>query len=84
MDFTKWILYLEMEEVRNTKRDYALARIAAEVRRSYVAKPNNVREEDLLMKFEKVKKKERTKEEATAASKRYVFSCLGMKEDGTS
>ena len=84
MDFTKWILYLEMEEVRNTKQDYALARIAAEVRRSYAAKPNSVRDEDLLMKFEKVKKKERTKEEATATSKRYVFGCLGLKKDGTS
>ena len=69
-----------------TKRDYALARIAAEVRRSYVEHPKKVREEDLLIEFEKrdATKKEVDKEAVLKSQKQFWLTSVGLKADGTS
>ena len=87
MEFTQWMLFLEMKEESHTKQDYALARIATEVRRSYVEHPKKVREEDLLIVFEKrtvSETKEVGVETMMESHKRFWFAALGLKSDGSS
>lgn len=55
-EFKKWMYYLASEEKRDTKGDVALARIAAEVRRSYAKNPQAVKEESFIVRFQKPKK----------------------------
>lgn len=85
MEFTQWMLYLEMQEEKHSKQDYALARIAAEIRRSYVEHPKKVKEEDLLIVFEKRElPKEVDEEKIMESHQRFWFAQLGLKSDGTS
>ena len=74
-DFVKWIEYLRLEKEKvfeTDKLDMYLAAIACEVRRSFVKTPATVKMSDFILDFsQKEVKKPMTKEEATAASKRY-------------
>ncbi len=85
MEFTQWILYLDMEEERHSKQDYAWARIAAEIRRSYVEHPKKVKEEDLLIVFEKREvSKEVDEEKVMESHKLFWLTSVGLKSDGSS
>jgi hypothetical protein len=48
-EFLEWVQYLNQEEERNTKADWYLAQIAAEIRRSWVSDVKNVRAIDFLL-----------------------------------
>jgi len=81
-DFIKWIEYLRLEKekvLETDKLDMYLAAIACEVRRSFVKTPATVKMSDFILDFSKKEQKPMTKEEATAASKRYWFSIAGSK-----
>ena len=86
MEFTQWMLYLEMEEERHTKQDYYLAQIAAEVRRPNIKNPSKLQVEDMLLKFEKRDrmKKEVSVETMTANHKQFWMASVGLKSDGIS
>lgn len=81
------MIYLDMVEDNHSKQDYALARIAAEVRRSYVEHPKKVREKDLLIEFERRTVSETKEEDVEAvmeSHKRFWFAAVGLKSDGSS
>ena len=48
-EFLEWITFLNKEEERQTKQDYYLAQIAAEVRRGHVKSPRTVKVKDFLI-----------------------------------
>lgn len=48
-EFLEWICFLNLEDERNTKQDYYLAQIAAEIRRSQVRTPRKVKVTDFLI-----------------------------------
>jgi hypothetical protein len=50
-EFTDWLIYLQREQEREIKYEYALAQIAAEVRRGNVMKPNRIKTMDFLIKI---------------------------------
>ncbi len=47
-EFLEWQEYLRQEEWTNTKKDWQLARIAAEIRRSFVEDPSVIKISDFL------------------------------------
>lgn len=51
LEFVRWKVRIEGDWTRNTKQDFYMASIASEVRRSFVAKPENVKLDDFLLKF---------------------------------
>ena len=60
-----------------------LAKIAAEVRRSYVKEPKDVKLSDFLIKFkEKVKQKKMSIEERTNRSKAFWSTVTGLTKRG--
>lgn len=48
-EFLEWKIFLDKEEERQTKLDYYLAQIAAEVRRGWVKNPKSVKVKDMLL-----------------------------------
>lgn len=50
-EFLGWMEFLKWDESRNTKADYYLAQIAAEVRRSAVKHPRKVKVKDFLLRM---------------------------------
>ena len=80
-EFVLWMEYLEKDTNAFHREDYYLAQIAAEIRRSFVKKPKQVKLKDFLLKFvmqEKPKKlsiKERTKR-----MKQFWFFHVGLKD----
>lgn len=49
-EFFDWLVFLRMEKEEHGKMDYYLAQIAAEVRRTRVKHPNQVKTKDLLLR----------------------------------
>ena len=70
-EFLDWLQYLEWAERRDTKNDYYLAQIAAEVRRGNVKSPRLVKIKDLLLKMQKPKQR--------LSSKQIWLQALGIK-----
>lgn len=52
-EFLDWLTFLGKEEERETKQDYYLAQIAAEVRRGQVKSPKSVKTKDFLLQMKK-------------------------------
>lgn len=50
-EFLDWLTFIEMEDQRNRKIDFALAQIAAEIRRGRVKHPNKVKVKDFLIEL---------------------------------
>lgn len=48
-EFLEWVEYLLQEERRNTKLDWYLAQVAAEIRKSFVESPNKIKISDFLL-----------------------------------
>lgn len=48
-EFLEWVAFLNLEEERNSKQDYYLAQIAAEMRRSQVRTPRKIKVTDFLI-----------------------------------
>jgi len=48
-EFLEWLTFLGREEERQTKQDYYLAQIAAEIRRGHVKNPKAVKVKDFLV-----------------------------------
>jgi len=70
-EFLEWCEFLYWEEARQTKMDLYLAQIAAEVRRSYVLKPNTVKMDSFLVRSRESRKVE--------TSKGFWFAAVGLK-----
>lgn len=70
-EFLDWLQYLEWAERRDTKSDYYLAQIAAEVRRGYVKSPRQVKVKDFLLKMQRP--------EQRLSSKQTWLQALGIK-----
>lgn len=49
LEFCEWMEFLSLEEDKDTKQDYYLAQIAAEIRRSFVKDPKTVKVKDFLL-----------------------------------
>ena len=54
-EFVEWSVIIEDASKEFTKEDYYLAQIAAEVRRSFVQKPEGVKLKDFFLQFEQEK-----------------------------
>lgn len=67
-EFKEWLLFLELD----TKEDYYLAQIAAEIRRANVKNPNTIKIKDFLIKYRSAS------EEKTAKSKSAWAKALRM------
>lgn len=50
-EFLEWQEFFRLERERHTKADWYMAQLAAEVRRSFVSKPKDVRNTDFLLRF---------------------------------
>jgi len=76
-EFVDWVVYLDDEPNRFHRDDYNFARLAAEIRRSYVKDPMTVKEESFLIEFrEKKKVKKLTIEEKTKRDKKFWGTVL--------
>jgi len=61
-EFLEWLAFLGKEEERQTKQDYYLAQIAAEIRRGIVKVPKSVKVKDFLIEVQVTpKEKEKMK-----------------------
>ena len=78
-EFLEWMSFLRMEQGRVRKLDCYLAQIAAEIRRTIVEKPNQVKISDFLMKPADKQAAPATLEERIAFSKAAWCSALGIK-----
>ena len=57
-EFLNWLEFLNWEDRQQTKADFYLAQIAAEIRRTVVKKPKDVKVKDFFVQIvEKVKKR---------------------------
>ena len=72
----EWQAYFEWEQNEHSKQDYYLAQIAAEVRRTMVKKPSQVKVADSLLKFKTTKEVHATN---LSASKAFWFAGVGFK-----
>jgi hypothetical protein len=81
--FYEWMEYVRVveEEDHNnqSKLDWQLATLTAEVRRSWVKTPRGVRVKDFLMKFTKRQPAPKTKEGATRIAKQFWLTGFGIK-----
>ena len=78
-DFVDWIVYLDEDINAFHREDYFLAAIAAEVRRSYVGKPQGIRLSTFMIKFKAmVKKKKMDVKEKTKRSKAFWSTIVGL------
>lgn len=50
-EFIEWLIFLQIEDNRETKMDYYLAQIAAEVRRGQAKNPKLVKVKDFIVQF---------------------------------
>ena len=78
-EFVAWIGYLDTEVNRFHRQDYFLATIAAEIRRSYVKKPRDVKIGDFLLEFET---SDVVQKHSAQESKNFWFSALGITKEG--
>jgi hypothetical protein len=78
--FVEWLEYLERDINAFHREDYYHAQIAAEIRRSFVKKPRNVKAKQFLLKFQHMKPKvAQSFEEVCEKSKRFWFGMFGKK-----
>ncbi len=73
-EFLDWLEYLKWEERRNTKLDFYLASITAELRRSYVANPKSVKMSDFLIELV-----DSVQSDKVTKSKQTWLSAVGVK-----
>ena len=52
-EFIDWLTFLQLEEERQTKQDYYLAQVAAEIRRGHVKNPKTVKTKDFLLEMKR-------------------------------
>lgn len=72
-EYIDWLNFLSKEEERDTKQDYYLAQIAAEVRRGQVKHPNKIHVKDFLVKMV-------TQAQAKAAKSKQIWAgAVGIK-----
>lgn len=60
-EFVDWLTFLRKEEERQTKQDFYLAQIAAEVRRGNAKNPRSVKVKDFLVTTQQEKVTSRSK-----------------------
>ena len=81
-EFVDWIVYLDQEHQKVKIEHHYLASIAAEVRRSYAAKPKNVNREDFLFKYaEKEEPVQLSIEESSKRQKAFWGASFGMPKE---
>lgn len=71
-EFLDWVEYLRWCEDRTTKDQYFLAQIAAEMRRTIVKNPKDVKLQDFILKWERpgeVEAEDKSPEQKLAQSK---------------
>ena len=73
-EFIDWLSFLDLEEERQTKLDYYLAQVAAEVRRGNVKNPKSVKTKDFLVQMKRTGPADKT-----AKSKVVWAGALGVK-----
>lgn len=56
-EMVEWLVVIDNEEEKISKQDVYFARMIAEIRRSWVAEPENVTVGEFLINFEKKEKK---------------------------
>jgi hypothetical protein len=54
LEFLEWVEYLRQERRENTKQDYYLAQIAAEIAKDHVKNPKKVKLSDYLLVIKEV------------------------------
>ena len=77
-EFVEWMRYFELEPNMFHREDHYWAQIAAWIKRSGFQNPENVQDEDFLLKFKRPES-ERGKAEATGA-RSFFGRLLGLKK----
>jgi hypothetical protein len=82
-EFVEWHHYLEQDVNAFHREDYFLAQVAAEIRRTIVRKPQNVKVADLLLKFKDLNRPsvDMPSKMPTMSSKKFWLMSLGIKEE---
>lgn len=82
--FVLWMEYLDWEANAFDKYNYYLAQIAAEIRRSYVAKGAKVKIEDFIMEFKNKEEssKPKTRQQIADKMKKFFFAGTGLLGSG--
>jgi hypothetical protein len=78
-EFLEWVEFLELEEARHTKQDLYWAQIAAEIRRTIVKSPKDVKVKDFLFEMKAVEPPQATPKERVKKSKSAWLTLFGMK-----
>lgn len=78
--FILWMEYLDWDSNAFDKQNYYLAQIAAEVRRSYIAKGAKVKIEDFILDFKRKDETPRplSEQQATDRMKKMFFAATGL------
>lgn len=76
-EFVDWLVYMDEVERRPSKEDIYNACLTAEVRRSWVSKPNQIKDKDFLLKQESRFRKKLPKEEIVRRQKAYFSTLVG-------
>jgi hypothetical protein len=78
-EFLEWLVFLNNEEERQTKQDYYLAQIAAEIRRGQVTNPRSVKVKDFLVEMTTTPKQKKKMER----SKSFWLGMVNVKQKGS-
>ncbi len=77
-EFVEWLCFLNKEEERQTKQDYYLAQIAAEIRRGQVKSPRSIKVKDFLVQVTTAVTPQQEKK--AAKSKSFWMGLAGVKQ----
>lgn len=77
-EFAEWLCFLNKEEERQTKQDYYLAQIAAEIRRGQVKSPRSIKVKDFLVQVTTAATPQQEKK--TERSKSFWMGLAGVKQ----
>lgn len=80
-EFFRWILWMDKQWHKITRLDYQLAKIAYEVVRGRASRPNQVKLDSMIVRFDETKKKEPTtltEEDKETRAKRSKSIWLGF------
>jgi hypothetical protein len=81
-EFQDWLYYLNETELKDrVKLEWYLAQLTAEVRRSWVAKPRDIKNADFILKFNETKPVEEERAERLKKSKSAWFGLVGLDPD---
>lgn len=81
MEFVTWCAYLRRDLNNHDKKDFALAQIAAEVRRVLHKNPQNVKAEDFLIRYDTPPTKQ-DREAQMQKSKSFWLALVATKPQG--